>query len=671
MSLEIRYAIEYIFSGDRSEEDRKDLLASLASGKTAQEISLIEKGAACYKTGNPKKCLDEVFAGTGHSSPEPSSPSPATSPQTAPLSSPSPKAESPRKSSLPSGVTPLDPDETRSGYCTEDGFVHSTSLASFNKPVLRHRWWGGYDDILMPYRDIKFKLNSDEPTDSNQFDAAIEQIVGDIVSVASGTFSRVCGLRRLKDFGGQLTVYVLGKADPIGTPERNKELSHLRAGRVAMAIATFLSARNQELKTKHGIAVAFFGAGEELSQSGPNSENPAERMTEIIIASQSPPRYWKQGAEFSPEWQMTPIVIPPSSEMQGIIPEDECIGQVDLEGCVAAVNQCIETVDQIAKVVYPYNPEVADDMARDLKRSTWGLEDLRVGRYWEAYHWLYRGFVGFPPLDETKGLSASLHQCFVEARTYLKNGGQFHSVRKGPLDVINPKATENVFDSHKESYCTEKGEFSEKEARVSEEPLGFVMRRRENKEELAVLGRDPVAVEYTTDNVLLVLPNSFVLPYYAWRIFEIADGRIVNGEEASRQVLEDLVNAEESNGFYGDCIPFFFTRTLGLSRLELYVSIDTYVDIRLIRTTVEEIKRQWKLKSDVEINVHYNSEPEYGVSPQNKPPYFAVQVYPVYESLFTQEANLGPAAFRNEAVEGDSRQPGSNAPVPVGTQKPE
>ncbi|MDO8519062.1 MAG: hypothetical protein Q7T11_02735, partial [Deltaproteobacteria bacterium] len=301
--------------------------------------------------------------------------------------------------------TPLDPDESRAGYCTEEGFVQegfgdigiADGKGITKKPVLRHHMAGRVsDDILMPFRDIKFKFNSDEPVDLRQFNRMVAEMTQDIISVTSGTFSRVCGLRRLKDFGGPLKIYVLGKTDPIGTPERNRELSLLRAKRVATAIERILRARASDLKTKDGIFVFYAGAGEDLSIQGPDAENPAERATEIRIMSQGAPDF-ESHPGLSLQWFQTKGSVPPSAEMQGISVADECVGQK--AGCEEALREIISTVPLLCSEATPFDTEAAANCAAVMTRSAWGINDIPPEQSPLDYWMRDRSFLGFPRFD--------------------------------------------------------------------------------------------------------------------------------------------------------------------------------------------------------------------------------------------------------------------------------
>lgn len=75
MTAEIRQAIDYIYTGDRSSDQKEALLQSLEQGRTDSEIAEIERAADCYRKvpqgGDPNICLDELGKGTGPQSQTP------------------------------------------------------------------------------------------------------------------------------------------------------------------------------------------------------------------------------------------------------------------------------------------------------------------------------------------------------------------------------------------------------------------------------------------------------------------------------------------------------------------------------------------------------------------------------------------------------------------------
>ncbi|MDO8519485.1 MAG: hypothetical protein Q7T11_04920 [Deltaproteobacteria bacterium] len=579
---------------------------------------------------------------------------------------------------VPTGVTPLDPDESRAGYCTEEGFVPeehgkigigsdlSLNLEIgdkriTNKPILRHHVAGrGSDDILMPFRDIKFKINTDEPVEPRQFDEAIAQITTDIVSITSGTFSRVCGLRRLKDFGGRLIVYVLGKADPIGAPDRNLELSQLRARKVAEAVSAQLELRTNDLKTKDGISVVYAGAGEELSSQGPDAENPAERATEIRIMSQGEPRF-EAHPDFRPQWAHATGYIPPSPEMQGISIADECTGQPT--GCEEALKEIVDTVPLLCQEATPFDDETAAACAQRMTQFAWGVNDGSHGgllRYWMER----RSFLGFPRFDG-QGWTYSLEDAFTEARQYLKAGGTYQPRSLTSASVVNPQMTMKDLGSHDISVCSTEGEFEANSVFLNEEPRGITYRRKGDQTVIGREGTDPIAVEVDADVGTTV---KSILP---WHVFRFQNGRLINRDEVFKAMANTFNQAVNSDGFYGDCIPFFFVRTFGVGKFKVYLGGNlTREEQGQLEGPLQDFFSRVQAPFEIigRLDSMITGGPAQPVAPGQD--YLAVLIEPDYRALFySHEKEDDPTFFNYEPASGSSRDNPAREPVPVLTPK--
>jgi hypothetical protein len=379
--------------------------------------------------------------------------------------------------------------EVREGFCTErTGFVPTprAKLAWIDGsprlvidgepmeqgqsplPILNNRTGGSSRRVIMlPYREVHFKLGKAEPVRKSKFQRTIGRMIGDMKNVISGPFAKICGLDYLKEFAGDLTLYVVGKTDRLGTEEHNLELSEARAKTVADAI----DAQRDEISSAlwgggRGLRIKYLGAGEYLTETDDGVASPDDRRVELYLSTEGPPV----------EGGWVEIGDPPGGADPSNYLEYYC-GGADSD-CKNVLAQCEASLKIMCDDAYPYSQIDGNRCAAEA--GAW-MASGRVGDP-EVKRWIEKGYFRFPIAFREgvhKGVefAKTLNQCLrrapaISRRAYVSDS----SPSELTLERVRDMAAVRGTIPRGTRYCTaEHGWMESSRTTITETPRGEML----------------------------------------------------------------------------------------------------------------------------------------------------------------------------------------------------
>jgi len=283
-------------------------------------------------------------------------------------------------------------------------------------------------------------------------------MIGDMKNVISGPFAKACGLDYLKEFAGDLTLYVVGKTDRLGTEEDNQRLSEARAQTVAEAI----DARKGEVSNAlwgggRGLRIKYIGLGERDTETADEVASPDDRRVELYLSTEGPP--------VAGHW------VEVGGPAEGADPtnylEYYC-GGADSD-CRNVIAQCESSLKHMCEEAYPFS--FVDRERCAAETGAW-MASGEVGDP-EVKRWLDRGYFRFPiHHDGGNEIIGSLKQCLSKAPAIAGSHRVDPFSWASSLAVIHPKATLGTIPSGT-SYCTaEQGWMDSSRTTIAQTPAG-------------------------------------------------------------------------------------------------------------------------------------------------------------------------------------------------------
>jgi hypothetical protein len=505
---------------------------ALSGGKRAECLEMVELCAAGkttiqtdvgeVKTKSIESCYEKAtkLAGMGYeilSGKAPPGGAPESTPKPAPQPAPTPTHDEPSPAGEPQvpatpspeskpGVIPMRENDMRRGYCTEQtGFVPMSRakvkwmdgvprLVIDGRPMeqgpepipvlSQHIDRRGLRIIMLPYREVHFKLDRAEPRRVSKFKRTIGRMIGDIKNVVSGPFARICGLDYLKEFAGDLTLYVVGKTDRLGTEEHNLELSEARAKTVADAIYE----RKGEISKAlwgggNGLRIKYIGVGEQQTETGDEVASPDDRRVELYLSTKGPP--------IAGQWAEVGGLEAGADQSDFL--EYYC-GGADSD-CENVIAQCESSMKLMCEKAYPYS--FVDQERCAAETGAW----MMAGEVGDpaVKEWLDKGYFRFPiRYDRDVTINGgefigSLKQCLRRAPAIARDHRVEPFSWASSLAVIHPKATLGTIPRGTK-YCTaEHGWMESSRTMISETPEGEMIWY--DRRPVATLGRQWVKIK--------------------------------------------------------------------------------------------------------------------------------------------------------------------------------
>lgn len=506
-------------------------------------------------------------------------------------------------------VTPMRENETRAGFCTErTGFlpISRATLLLINGsprllvdgkpmdqgfdpiPILSHNVdRDEHRVIMLPYREVHFKLGKAEPVRKSKFKNTIGRMVDDIKNIMSGPFAKICNLDYLKEFAGDLTLYVVGRTDRLGTEELNLELSEARAKTVANAI----DKRKDEISKAlwgggRGLKIMYLGVGESLAETSDDVASPDDRRVELHLSTEGPPvegRWIEIGGSAES--------ADPSNYL-----EYYC-GGADSD-CKNVLAQCETSLKVMCGEAYPFS---SFDRERCAAETGAWMAAGEVGNP-EVRRWIENGYFKFPIIHGAgiKYVNA-LGQCLRKAPAVA----QSHYVSpNSPSRIVgsmvaDPKAVRGTIPGGT-SYCTaEHGWMESSRTTITETPRGEMLWY--DGKPVATIGSHLVFINKRGDKTI-------VAPSYMVDL----DGD--NVAEVASEVTGDLVDWIFEGDFTRECIQGSMGNVFGIDFFADSIDEKIQRKVKEVLEIVQAMLMEYedKIPRDTKFMMRFNLIDPYG-----------------------------------------------------------